>query len=218
MSMALVKELREKTGAGLLDCQKALGEAQGDVEKALRVLREKGLAKAAKKGSRVATDGAVGAYIHPGAKIGVLIEVNCETDFVARTDEFQQLVRDLSMQVAAASPRYVRREDVPESELAGERAIYRVQAEQSGKPAQVIERIVAGQLERYYKDVCLLEQPFIKQSDRTVKDVVQEAIARLGENVTVRRFARFQLGESAERQPGEHEAQKETPAGGAPGA
>jgi elongation factor Ts len=218
MSMALVKELREKTGAGLLDCQKALGEAQGDVEKALRVLREKGLAKAAKKGSRVAADGAVGAYIHPGAKIGVLLEVNCETDFVARTDEFQQLVRDLAMQVAAASPRYVRREDVPESELDGERAIYRVQAQQSGKPAQVIERIVAGQLERYLKDVCLLEQPFIKQSDRTVKDVVQEAVARLGENVTVRRFARFQLGESAERQLEAREAQKETPAGGAPGA
>jgi elongation factor Ts len=218
MSMALVKELREKTGAGLLDCQKALGETQGDVEKALRVLREKGLAKAAKKGARVAADGAVGSYIHPGAKIGVLVEVNCETDFVARTDEFQQLVRDLAMQVAAASPRYVRREDVPESELDSERAIYRVQAEQSGKPAQVIERIVAGQLERYYKDVCLLEQPFIKQSDRTVKDLVQEAMARLGENVTVRRFARFQLGESADRQPEEPEAQKETPAGGAPGA
>jgi len=214
MSMALVKELREKTGAGLLDCQKALGEAQGDVEKALRVLREKGLAKAAKKGTRVASDGAVGSYIHPGAKIGVLIEVNCETDFVARTDEFQQLVRDLAMQVAASSPRYVRREEVPEAELENERAIYRVQAEQSGKPAQVIERIVTGQLERYYKDVCLLEQPFIKQSDRTVKDVVQEAVARLGENVTVRRFARFQLGESAERRPDE----KETPAGGAPGA
>ena len=218
MSMALVKELREKTGAGLLDCQKALGEAQGDVEKALRVLREKGLAKAAKKGSRVATDGAVASYIHPGAKIGVLVEVNCETDFVARTDEFQQLVRDIAMQVAAASPRWVRREDVPEIELESERAIYRVQAEQSGKPAQVIERIVAGQVERFFKDVCLLEQPFIKQSDRTVKDLLQEAIARLGENITVRRFARFQLGELADRQAEEHEARKETPAGGAPGA
>jgi elongation factor Ts len=218
MSMALVKELREKTGAGLLDCQKALGEAQGDVEKALRVLREKGLAKAAKKGSRVATDGAVASYIHPGAKIGVLVEVNCETDFVARTDEFQQLVRDIAMQVAAASPRWVLREDVPESELESERAIYRVQAEQSGKPAQVIERIVAGQIERFYKDVCLLEQPFIKQGDRTVKDLLQEAIARLGENITVRRFARFQLGELADRQPEEREAQKESPAGGAPGA
>jgi elongation factor Ts len=214
MSISLVKELREKTGAGLLDCQKALGEAEGDLERALRLLREKGLAKAAKRASRVATDGQVGAYIHPGGKIGVLVEVNCETDFVAKTDEFQQLVRDLAMQVAAASPRYVRREDVPDSEQESERAIYRVQAEQSGKPAQVIERIIAGQLERYLKDVCLLEQPFIKQSDRTVGEVVQEAIARLGENVTVRRFARFQLGEAQERRPEE----KENLAGGAPGA
>jgi elongation factor Ts len=211
MSMALVKELREKTGAGLLDCQKALGEAEGDVEKALRVLREKGLAKAAKKGTRVATDGAITAYIHPGAKIGVLLEVNCETDFVARTDEFQALLRDLAMQVAAASPRYVRREEVPEDELESERGIYRKQAEQSGKPAQVIERIVSGQVDRFYKDVCLLEQPFIKQSDRSVNDVVQEAVARLGENVTVRRFARFQLGESTE-------SKKESPAGGPPGS
>ena len=214
MSLSLVKELREKTGAGLLDCQKALGEAEGDLDKALRLLREKGLAKAAKRASRIATDGQVGAYIHPGGKIGVLVEVNCETDFVAKTDEFQQLVRDLAMQVAAASPRYVRREDVPESEQESERAIYRVQAEQSGKPSQVIERIIAGQLERYLKDVCLLEQPFIKQSDRTVGEVVQEAIARLGENVTVRRFARFQLGEAQERRPEE----KENLAGGAPGA
>jgi elongation factor Ts len=214
MSLSLVKELREKTGAGLLDCQKALGEAEGDLDRALRLLREKGLAKAAKRASRIATDGQVGAYIHPGGKIGVLVEVNCETDFVAKTDEFQQLVRDLAMQVAAASPRYVRREEVPESEQESERAIYRVQAEQSGKPAQVVERIIAGQLERYLKDVCLLEQPFIKQSDRTVGEVVQEAVTRLGENVTVRRFARFQLGEAQERRPEE----KENLAGGAPGA
>jgi len=211
MSMALVKELREKTGAGLLDCQKALGEAEGDVEKALRVLREKGLAKAAKKGTRVAADGAITAYIHPGAKIGVLLEVNCETDFVARTDEFQALLRDIAMQVAAANPRYLSREEVPEGEIEAERAIYRKQAEQSGKPAQVIERIVAGQVDRFYKDVCLLEQPFIKQSDRSVNDIVQEAVARLGENVTVRRFARFQLGESTE-------SRKESPAGGPPGS
>src|SRR5262249_48755977 len=150
MSLSLVKELREKTGAGLLDCQKALGEAEGDLDKALRLLREKGLAKAAKRASRIP------AYAHPGGKIGVLVEVNCETDFVAKTDEFQQLVRDLAMQVAASSPRYVRREEVPEAEQESERAIYRVQAEQSGKPPQVIERIIAGQLERYLKDVCLL--------------------------------------------------------------
>src|SRR5689334_15681301 len=163
MSLGAVKELHEKTGAGLLDCQKALGEAAGDVEKALRLLRERGLAKAAKKATRAATDGAIGSYIHPGGKIGVLIEVNCETDFVAKTPEFQQLVRDLGMQVAAAAPRYVSRDEVPELELATEREIYRAQALRSGKPENVLDRIIAGQVERFYKDVCLLEQPFIKQ-------------------------------------------------------
>ena len=209
MGLALVKELREKTGAGLLDCQKALGEAEGDLEKAVRLLRERGLAKAAKKALRAATDGMIGAYIHPGGKIGVLIEVNCETDFVAKTAEFQQLVRDLAMQVAAAAPRYVARAEVPASEIESEREIYRKQALQSGKPEKVIDRIVEGQLERFFKDVCLLEQPFIKQSDRTVEEIVKEAIVRFGVNVAVRRFARFQLGETAN---------KENPAGGAPGA
>src|SRR5207248_1646634 len=151
-----VREVREKTGAGLLDCQKALGEAAGDVEKAIRILRERGLAKAARKATRAATDGAIGAYIHPPGKIGVLIEVNCETDFVAKTPEFQQLVKDLAMQVAASSPRYLSREEVPAAELEAEREIYRKQALQSGKPEKVIERIVEGQVERFYKDVCLL--------------------------------------------------------------
>jgi elongation factor Ts len=205
----LLRELREKTGAGLLDCQKALNEAQGDLEKAIKVLRERGLAKAAKKATRAATDGSIGAYIHPGGKIGVLIEVNCETDFVAKTAEFQQLVKDLAMQVAAAAPRYVTREEVPAAELESEREIYRKQALQSGKPEKVIERIIEGQVERFYKDVCLLEQPFIKQSDRTVDEIVKEAIVRFGVNVAVRRFARFELGETVK---------KETPAGGAPGA
>jgi elongation factor Ts len=209
VSLTLVKELREKTGAGLLDCQKALGETAGDLEKALRLLRERGLAKAAKKSARAATDGSIGSYIHPGGKIGVLIEVNCETDFVAKTAEFQQLVRDLGMQVAAAAPRYVSRDDVPDAELESERGIYRVQAVQSGKPEKVIDRIVEGQVERFYKDVCLLEQPFIKQSDRTVEEIVKEAIVRFGVNVAVRRFARFQLGETAT---------KENPAGGPSGA
>jgi elongation factor Ts len=209
VSLALVKELREKTGAGLLDCQKALGEAAGDLEKALRLLRERGLAKAAKKSTRAATDGAIGAYIHPGGKIGVLIEVNCETDFVAKTGEFQQLVKDLAMQVAAAAPRYVSRDEVPAAELESEREIYRAQARQSGKPEKVLDRIVEGQVERFYKDVCLLEQPFIKQSDRTVEEIVKEAIVRFGVNVAVRRFARFQLGETVS---------KESPAGGASGA
>jgi len=214
MSLDAVKELREKTGAGLLDCQKALGEAAGDVEKALRLLRERGIAKAAKKSTRVAADGQVGAYIHPGGKIGVLIEVNCETDFVAKTEEFQRLVRDLAMQVAASAPRYVRRDDVPAGEVDSERQIYRAQAEKSGKPAQVIERIVAGQLDRYFQDTCLLEQAYIKQSDRTVGDVLKEAIVRFGVNVDVRRFARFQLGENIGRQAGE----KDSAAGGDAGA
>jgi elongation factor Ts len=209
MGLDSVKELREKTGAGLLDCQKALGEAAGDLEKAIRLLRERGLAKAAKRALRAATEGSVGAYIHPGGKIGVLIEINCETDFVAKTPEFQQLVKDLGMQVAAAAPRWVRREEVPASELEGEREIYRKQALQSGKPEKVLDRIVEGQLDRFYKDTCLLDQPFIKQSDRSVGEVVQEAAGRFGENVTVRRFARFQLGETAA---------KENPAGGALGA
>jgi elongation factor Ts len=207
MSLALVKDLRDKTGAGLLDCQKALAEAEGDGERALRILREKGLAKAAKKASRLATDGAVGAYIHPGAKIGVLIEVNCETDFVAKTEEFQQLVRDLAMQVAATAPRFVSREEVPAAEIDSERGIYRKQAEQAGKPAKVLDRIVDGQLERFFQDVCLLEQPFIKQNDRSVKEVVQEAVVRFGVNVEVRRFVRYQLGEA-------QSDQKEQDAGG----
>jgi len=209
VGLDLVKKLREMTGAGLLDCQKALAEANGDLEKAVRLLRERGLAKAAKRAMRAATEGSVGAYIHPGGKIGVLIEVNCETDFVAKTPEFQQLVKDLGMQVAAAAPRWVRREEVPAAELEAERAIYRKQAEQSGKPAKVIEKIVEGQLERFYKDTCLLDQPFIKQSDRAVGEIVQEAAGRFGENVTVGRFARFQLGETVA---------KENAAGGAPGA
>jgi elongation factor Ts len=209
VGLALVKELREKTGAGLLDCQRALGDAGGDLEKALRLLRERGLAKAAKKASRAATDGTIGAYVHPGGKIGVLIEVNCETDFVAKTVEFQQLVKDLAMQVAAAAPRYVQRAEVPAAEIEAEREIYRAQARQSGKPDHLIGRIVEGQLERFYKDVCLLEQPFIKQSDRTVEEVLKEAIVRFGVNVALRRFARFQLGETVS---------KENPAGGEPGA
>jgi elongation factor Ts len=214
MSLALVKELREKTGAGLADCQKAATEAAGDPEKALRILREKGLAKAAKKSGRVATDGMIGSYIHPGAQIGVLIEVNCETDFVAKTDEFQALVKDLAMQVAATDPRYVSREDVPANEIESERAIYRKQAEATGKPAQVIERIVDGQLERFYKDVCLLEQAFVKQSDRTIGDLVREAIVRFGVNVAVRRFARFKVGETQ----GRTGDAKEDTAGGPSGA
>ena len=214
MSLVLVKDLRDKTGAGLLDCQKAVKEAEGDGERALRILREKGLAKAANKASRAATDGIVGSYIHPGSKIGVLVEVNCETDFVAMTEEFQRLVRDVAMQIAATAPRCVRREEIDPAEIEAEQAIYRAQAEKAGKPAKIIDRIVAGQLERYYQDVCLLEQAFVKQSDRTVGDILKEAIVRFGVNVEVRRFARFQLGETASS-PGN---QKEQDAGGDAGS
>lgn len=195
VSAAQVRELRERTGAGMLDCKKALAEAGGNMEKAIQLLREKGLATAQKKAGRVASQGLVGSYIHAGGKIGVLIEVNCETDFVARTTEFQELVRDLAMQVAAANPRWVRREEVPAEVIEAERGIYRAQVAGSGKPEAVVEKIVAGKLEKFFADTCLLEQPFIKDPDRTVGQLVTEAISRIGENLVVRRFARFQLGE-----------------------
>jgi elongation factor Ts len=195
VSAAVVKELRDKTGAGFMDCKKALAETGGSLEKAVDYLRQKGLAAAAKKAERVATDGAVGAYVHPGGKIGVLVEVNCETDFVARTTEFQALLKDIAMQVAAASPRYVRREDVSVEELEKEKSIYRQQALESGKPEKVVEKIIEGKIERFYSEVCLLEQAFIKDPDKKVSDVVNEAVARLGENIQVRRFARYHLGE-----------------------
>ncbi len=197
ISAERIKELRERTGAGVLDCRQALVESQGDMEKAIVYLREKGLAAAAKKMGRVATQGVIGSYIHGGGKIGVLVEVNCETDFVARTDEFQQLVKDLAMQIAAASPRYVRREQVPQEEIEKERAIYRAQSVQSGKPPAVIEKIVEGKLEKFFSEACLWEQPFIRDPSKTVGELISETIARVGENIQVRRFARFQLGEEA---------------------
>jgi elongation factor Ts len=195
-----VKELREKTGAGFMDCKKALAEVSGDLEQAVRWLREKGLAAAAKKAGRATSEGLVGTYLHAGGRIGVLVEVNCETDFVAKTPDFQNLVKELAMQVAAASPalpRYVRREEVPAEVVEQEREIYRAQAKSSGKPEKVIEKIAEGKVDKFLSDVCLLEQPFIRDPEKTVKDVVSEAIAKLGENINVRRFARFQLGESA---------------------
>ncbi len=194
-TLAQVKELRERTGAGVVDCQKALAESSGDVEKAIVFLREKGLAAAAKRAGRTAAQGLVNAYIHGGGKIGVLVEVNCETDFVARTDEFQRLAKDIAMQVAATNPRYVRRNEVSEAERERERGIYRAQTVQSGKPAAVIERIVEGKLEKFYSEACLLEQPFIRDPAKTVEQLVKDAVARTGENIVVRRFARFQIGE-----------------------
>ncbi len=190
-----VSDLRAKTGAGMMDCKRALEEAQGDTEKAIKLLREKGLSVAAKKATRAANQGCIFSYIHPGAKIGVLLELNCETDFVARTPDFQTLGKEIAMQIAAASPVVVRREELPAALLEREREIYRNQALQSGKPANVVDKIVEGKLEKYYHEACLLEQPFIKNNDETVEQVVTAVIAKLGENMVVRRFSRFQLGE-----------------------
>ena len=200
VSASTVKELRERTGAGMMDCKKALAETGGDLQKAVDFLRQKGLAAAAKKADRAATDGAVGAYVHPGGKIGVLVEINCETDFVARTAEFQALLKDIAMQVAAANPRVVRREEVPADELEKEKAIYRQQALDTGKPEKVIEKIVEGKLERFYSEVCLMEQSFIKDPDKNISDVINDAIARLGENIQIRRFARYHLGEASAKE------------------
>jgi len=199
VSSTIVKELREKTGAGFMDCKKALTETEGNLEKAVDYLRQKGLAAAAKKADRVAADGAVGAYVHPGGKIGVLVEINCETDFVARTTEFQTLLKDMAMQIAAANPRYVRRADVSGEEIEREREIYLRQAQESGKPEKFIEQIVQGKMERFYSEVCLLEQPFIKDPEKKVSDVLTEAITRLREKIQVRRFARYLLGEGVQK-------------------
>jgi elongation factor Ts len=197
ISANVVKELRQKTGAGFMDCKKALAETGGDVEKAVDYLRQKGIAAAAKKADRVAADGAVGAYVHPGGKIGVLLEINCETDFVARNAEFQALLKDVAMQIAAANPRFVRREEVSPAELDREKGIYRQQALDSGKPEKIVDKIVEGKMERFYSEVCLLEQAFIKDPDHKVSDIINDAIARLGENIQVRRFARYHIGEGA---------------------
>jgi len=193
----MVKDLREKSGAGMMDCKKALAEAGGDSQKAFDLLRQKGLAAAAKKADRVASDGAVGAYVHAGGKLGVLVEINCETDFVARTSEFQTLLKDIAMQIAAANPRCVRREEVSTADLDKEKVIYRQQALESGKPEKVVDKIVEGKVDKFYSEVCLLEQAFIKDQDKKVVDVINDAIARLGENIQVRRFARYNLGEGA---------------------
>jgi elongation factor Ts len=193
-----VKELRERTGAGVMDCKAALDASKGDVQGAIEHLRKKGLADAAKKAHREAKDGVVTSYIHPGAKIGVLVEINCETDFVARTDDFQQLVKDIAMQVAAANPSFVAREDVPGAVVEKEREIYRTQMADQKKPAQVIDKIIEGKLEKFYAESCLMEQPFIRDaSGKTrLRDMVDQATAKMGERIVVKRFARFQVGES----------------------
>lgn len=197
ISASLVKELREKTGAGMMDCKMALSETGGDLEKAVDFLRKKGLSTAAKKSSRDTKEGLIGSYIHVGGKVGVLLEVGCESDFVARTEDFQQLVKDIAMQVAAADPRFVRREEVTADVLEREKDIYRQQALSTGKPAPVVEKIVDGKMEKFYGEACLLEQAFIKDPNITVQDLVSAKIAKLGENIRVNRFARFKIGESS---------------------
>ena len=195
ISMELIKDLRQRTGAGVVDCKTALQEGGGEMEKAIEYLRRKGLATAAKKAARVAADGLVSSYIHAGGKIGVLVEVNCETDFVAKTEGFQAFVKDVAMQIAAANPQYVRREEIPGEVLDKERQIYRAQAMESRKPEKVIDKIVEGKLEKFYSEVCLLEQPYIKDGDLTIKEVLDALIGKIGEKIQIRRFARFQLGE-----------------------
>lgn len=196
----MVQELRGKTGAGIMDCKKALIETDGDIEKAIDALRKKGLASAAKKAGRVTSEGTVSSYIHGGGKLGVLVEVNCETDFVALTEQFQQLVKDVAMHIAASNPLYVKREDVPAEVIEKEREIYTAQFANSGKPEQVVAKIVDGKLDKYFADVCLYEQQFVKDTDKTIQQLVTESIAQLGENINIRRFARFVMGEGIEKE------------------
>ena len=191
----LVKELREKSGAPMGDCLKALQESKGDMEGAFVVLRKRGMASAQKKASRTTNEGAVGTYIHAGGKIGVLLEVNCESDFVARTPDFQEMLRDIAMHIAATDPRYVRKEDVTPEDMEREKEIYRAQAAATGKPAPVIEKIVEGKMSKFYEEVCLLDQPFIKEQTMTISQLIAQKVGKLGENITVRRFARFKVGD-----------------------
>ncbi|MEE9542536.1 MAG: translation elongation factor Ts [Thermodesulfobacteriota bacterium] len=195
-----VKELREKTGSGIMDCKTALKETDGDVSAAIDYLREKGLASAKKKAGRIAAEGIVGSYIHSGASIGVLVEVNCETDFVAKTDDYAALVKDVAMHIAAMNPACVSREEIAEETLEAERKIFRTQALESGKPENIVEKIVEGKIEKYYKENCLLEQVFVKDPDKTIGDLVIEAIAALGENISIRRFTVFKVGEGIEKE------------------
>lgn len=191
-----VKELRERTGAGVMDCKKALTETNGDIEKAILLLREKGLAKAAKKAGRVAAEGIIDSYIHGNGRIGVLVEVNCETDFVAKNQEFKNLVKDIAMQIAASNPKYISKEDVPQEVIDKEKEILKIQAINEGKPEKIAEKIVEGRIEKFYEENCLLEQPFIKDPEIKVSQLIMEKISIIGENITVSRFARFERGEA----------------------
>lgn len=199
ISASAVKQLRERTGAGMMDCKKVLVEAAGDVEKAIELLREKGLAAAVKKSGRIAAEGIVESYIHLGGKIGVIVEVNCETDFVAKTPDFKNFVKDIAMQIAAANPSYVNPEEVDPAELDKEREILRAQALNEGKPEKIVDKMVEGRIQKYVKEVCLMEQPFVKDSDKTVRDMVTEKIATIGENISIRRFTRYEMGEGLQK-------------------
>jgi elongation factor Ts len=203
ISAKLVKDLREKTGAGMMDCKNALVEAKGDMDQAVVVLRKKGLASAQKKAARVAAEGMIGHYIHAGGKLGVLVEVNCETDFAARSEEFQVLVKDIAMHIAAQNPLFVKREDVPAEVLEKEKEIYKDQARASGKPPNIIDKIAEGKLESYYEMACLYDQKFVKDPNITVKDLINNLVAKIGENIQVRRFARFKTGEGVEKRSAE---------------
>lgn len=199
ITAAMVKELRDKTGAGMLDCKKALEEANGDLQKASEILREKGLSAAANMSDRIATEGVVESYIHAGGRIGVLVEVNCETDFVAKTDNFKEFVKDVAMQIAAAAPLYVSKEEVPAEALEKEKEILRAQALNEGKPANIVDRMVEGRIGKYYEENCLLEQDFIKDPDKTISALLNEKVAQIGENISIRRFVRYELGEGMEK-------------------
>lgn len=198
ISASQVKELREKTGAGMLDCKNVLVETEGDIDKAISLLREKGLSQAEKKSGRIAAEGLVEAYIH-GGRIGVLIEINAETDFVSKTDEFKEFIKDMAMQVAASNPKYVSKEDVPEEDIVNEKEILMKQAINEGKPEHIAEKIVTGRLDKFYEQICLLEQPFIREPDVKVKDLLNEKISKIGENIKIRRFVRFEVGEGLEK-------------------
>ena len=193
----LVKELRERSGAGIMDCKSALKEADGDVPQAELILRKRGIAVAQKKSSRAANEGKIGTYIHPGSKLGVLVELNCETDFVARTDDFQELLHDVAMHIAAADPQFIRKEDITEDALEKEKQVQRARALQEGKPEQVIEKIIVGRMGKFYEEICLLEQPFVKDGSMTIGELITAKIAKLGENITVSRMARFKVGEAS---------------------
>ncbi|GGN90304.1 translation elongation factor Ts [Saccharibacillus kuerlensis] len=199
VNASAVKELRERTGAGMLDCKKALEETNGDIAKAVDVLREKGLSAAANKAGRAATEGTVESYIHAGGRIGVLVEINCETDFVGKTDQFKNFARDIAMHIAAANPLYVRREEVPADVIEKEKEILKAQALNEGKPEKIVEKMVEGRVNKYYEEYCLLEQSFVKDPDKTISQLLNEKISTIGENISIRRFARFELGEGLEK-------------------